>query len=277
MPRLLAISDLHVAQPANRRFVQEMPGDDDAWLILGGDVGESEADLRFVFETLGPRFARLVWVPGNHELWTIEDGGLRGEARYARLVDVCRSYGVLTPEDPYEIFPAAKTSASTEPPLVLAPMFLLYDYSFRPDDVRAEDALDWAAEANLVCTDEVLLHPDPHASRAAWCEARCRMTEQRLAAIPDTSATILVNHFPLRREHAFLPFIPRFSIWCGTRRTEDWHVRFRAKAVVFGHLHIRQRRELDGVTFHEVSLGYARQWNPEKASLYVRQIWPPAP
>jgi predicted phosphodiesterase len=270
--RLLAISDLHVRQPQNRRFVEELARAKDDWLILAGDLGESEADLRFVFETLAPRFARLIWVPGNHELWTVEEQGPRGEERYLRLVDLCRRYDVLTPEDPYERWP----DAPRESPIVIAPLFLLYDYSYRPDDVRAEDARAWAAEHGLVCTDEYLLHSDPHPSRAAWCEARCRTTEARLSAIPEHVGTILVNHFPLRQEHARLPLIPRFSIWCGTRTTEDWHRRFRAKAVVFGHLHIRQKRELDGVTFHEVSLGYSRQWDPSRPERYVRQIWPPA-
>jgi 3',5'-cyclic AMP phosphodiesterase CpdA len=265
--RLLAISDLHVSQPDNRRFVASIAGSPDDWLILAGDLGESEGDVRFVFETLRPRFGKLIWVPGNHELWTVEPEGLRGEMRYAHLIEVCRSYDVLTPEDPYARWP------ERGPELVIAPLFLLYDYSFRPDDVT--DPLAWAADEGLVCTDEVVLHPDPHPSRAAWCEARCRLTEERLAALPEDVGTILVNHFPLRREHAILPRIPRFSIWCGTRRTEDWHRRFRARAVVFGHLHIRQRREVDGVAFHEVSLGYRRQWDPSRAASYVRQIWPP--
>lgn len=241
------------------------------WLILAGDLGESGADLQFVFETLAPRFARLVWVPGNHELWTVEDGGPRGEERYRGLIEVCRRYDVLTPEDPYERWPGA----DDEPPLVIAPLFLLYDYTFRPDDVSVENARAWAAEHGLVCTDEFLLHPDPYFSREEWCKARCRATEQRLSAIPEDVGTILINHFPLRQEHAWLPRVPRFSIWCGTRRTHDWHLRFRAKAVVFGHLHIRQRRELDGVSFHEVSLGYRRQWDPSRPERYIRQIWPP--
>lgn len=267
--RLLAISDLHVRQQQNRRFVEQIAPAKDDWLILAGDLAESEDDVRFVFETLAPRFARLVWVPGNHELWTVERGGPRGEERYARLVETCRRYDVLTPEDPYERWPG------DGPPVVIAPLFLLYDYSFRPDEVAAEDALRWAAEHSIVCMDEYLLHPDPYPTRQAWCEARCRATEERLSALPEDVSTILVNHFPLRREHALLPRVPRFSIWCGTRRTEDWHVRFRAKAVVFGHLHIRQRRDVDGVMFHEVSLGYRRQWDPAHAERYIRRIWPP--
>jgi 3',5'-cyclic AMP phosphodiesterase CpdA len=268
-PHLLAVSDIHVRQPKNRRFIEEMPARKSDWLILGGDLGERPEDLEFIFGTLAPRFARLVWVPGNHELWTVEEGGLRGEERYQALVEVCRRYDVLSPEDPYERWPG------DGPPTVIAPLFLLYDYSFRPDDVAEVDALAWAAEHDLVCTDEFLLHPDPHPSRPAWCAARCAATEKRLAEIPADVGTILVNHFPLRREHARLPLVPRFSIWCGTRRTEDWHRRFRARAVVFGHLHIRQRRELDGVVFHEVSLGYQRQWDDSQPGRYVRHIWPP--
>jgi hypothetical protein len=123
--------------------------------------------------------------------------------------------------------------------------------------------------------DEAVLHPDPHPTREAWCAARCDETEARLAAIPADTATVLINHFPLRRDLAVLPAIPRFSLWCGTRRTEEWHVRFRARAVVSGHLHIRSTRWRDGVRFEEVSLGYPRQWRPETgAEAYLREILP---
>jgi len=264
--RLLAVSDLHVRQPQNRRFVEGMAASKDDWLILGGDLGESEDDLKFVFETLAPRFARLVWVPGNHELWSLEPGEPRGAKRYERLVEVARRYDVLTPEDEYARWPDDST-------LVVAPLFLLYDYTFRPDDVT--DPIAWAAEDGIKCADEMYLRSDPYPSAAAWCAARCDATEARLAALPSDTSTILVNHFPLRQAHARLPLVPRFSIWCGTRRTEEWHRRFRAKAVVFGHLHIRQERVVDGVVFHEVSLGYRRQWNEDHPERYVRQVWPP--
>jgi len=267
--RLLAVSDLHVRSGENRRFIEALRGHRDDWLVLAGDLAELEDDVRFVFETLAPRFARLVWVPGNHELWTTPRDGPRGEEKYAALVRLCRRYDVLCPEDVYERWPGEG------PPLVIAPLFLLYDYSFRPDDVPLARAREWAADAGLVCSDEIVLHPDPHASVADWCAARCELTARRLDALPADVGTILVNHFPLRQEHARLPRVPRFSIWCGTRRTEDWHVRYRAKAVVFGHLHLRQQRERDGVTFHEVSLGYRQQWDPAHADRYVRQIWPP--
>ena len=84
---------------------------------------------------------------------------------------------------------------------------------------------------------------------------------------------IVANHFPLRADLAVLPRIPRFSIWCGTTRTNDWHRRFNIEAVVYGHLHLRSSTVIDGVRFDEVSLGYPKQWNQRKPLAdYLRQI-----
>jgi 3',5'-cyclic AMP phosphodiesterase CpdA len=237
----------------------------DDWLILAGDLGETPDDLAFVFSTLGSRFAKLVWVPGNHELWSVPQAPRRGVAKYEQMVDVAMAHRVVTPEDPYEVFESDGRAAA------IAPLFVLYDYSFRPDDVPFERAVEWADESGVLCVDEELLHPDPYPSRQAWCQARVRATEERLMTLPADIPSVLVNHFPLRREHAVLPAIPRFSIWCGTRATEEWHERFRASLVLTGHLHIRATRRLAGTRFEEVSLGYSRQ-RPRDSNIddYVR-------
>ena len=102
----------------------------------------------------------------------------------------------------------------------------------------------------------------------------CEPPRRDWPSLPPDVRIILANHFPLRRDHAVLPRIPRFSIWCGTTKTEDWHRRFNVEAVVYGHLHLRASRELDGVRFDEVSLGYPKQWdqNTRGAEHYLRQI-----
>jgi hypothetical protein len=70
--RLLAISDLHVGYPQNRAYAEELsPGDPGDWLIVAGDVGESFTDVGFTLASLTRRFARVIWTPGNHELWTL--------------------------------------------------------------------------------------------------------------------------------------------------------------------------------------------------------------
>ena len=267
--RLLAISDLHLGHRQNREALARLGGFPDDWLIVAGDIGESASHLRLGLNELRSRFARVIWVPGNHELWSTRDATVHGVAKYEALVAACRTRGVLTPEDEYAVWPGVG------PPTVIAPMFLLYDYTFAPDDVPPERALDWAMEEGLFCGDEVLLKPEPFATRQAWCHARVAATEARLARIPSDQQTVLINHFPLRRDLAVLPAVPRFSIWCGTRRTEDWPLRFRARVVVSGHLHLRTTLWRHGVRYEEVSLGYPRDWRHEHGlDWYLREILP---
>ena len=255
--RLYAISDLHLSRRANREALTALSAHPDDWLIVAGDVGETETHLHFALATLTPRFQRLVWTPGNHDLWTLpqDRNPLRGEAKYRRLVDICRDYGVLTPEDPFAAWPPAN------PRYWLAPIFTLYDYSYRPDHVPTTEAVAWASESGIVSMDEDLLHHEPYPSRSVWCGLRCRYTEKRLATVDGDLPLVLINHFPLRQGHARLRRVPRFSVWCGTRRTDDWHTRFPVAVVVYGHLHIRHQHFDDGVRFEEVSLGYPGQWN----------------
>lgn len=269
--KLYALSDLHLSYAENRQALAEIAACPNDWLILGGDIGESRFHLELACETLLPRFRKLIWVPGNHEMWTLPSSTSRlsGLAKYEQFVEVCRSYGVLTPEDPYPVVSIGAEQVR------IVPLFLLYDYSFRPDDVPLESAVAWAAETGVYCADEKLLRCEPYVDVAEWCVARCRATEARLQKIKDGVPTVLINHFPLRRDLAWLPRIPRFSIWCGTRQTEDWHVRFNAAVVVSGHLHIRSTTYRDGVRFEEVSLGYPRQWKPyTTVNACVRQIMP---
>lgn len=269
--RLYALGDLHLRYEVTRRALQDLRPHPYDWLILAGDVGETEEHLRFALAVLTQRFARLLWVPGNHDLWTVptRPGDLRGEEKYQRLVAICREFGVLTPEDPYATWPGEGTRC------ILAPLFLLYDYTFRPDEIPVERAVEWAAEENLLCSDEVLLHPDPHLSKPDWCHARVCATEPRLAEAAGRAPLVIINHFPLRQDLAVLPRVPRFSIWCGTRKTEDWHLRYRAEAVIYGHLHIRATHHRDGVRFEEVSLGYPQNWDAGRGiEPYLRLILP---
>jgi 3',5'-cyclic AMP phosphodiesterase CpdA len=256
--RLFAISDLHVAFRENREIVENLrPSSDNDWLLVAGDVGELTADIEWALGHLRSRFSVVAWAPGNHELWTprTDPVQLRGERRYHYLVDVCRKLGVLTPEDPYPVWEGPWG------PVVVAPLFVLYDYSFRSGGARSKaEALTNAYGAGVVCSDEFLLHPDPYPSREAWCDARLSVTQARLDAVDPDLPMVLVNHFPLIREPTWALRYQEFALWCGTERTADWHRKYRAAAVIYGHLHIARTLWRDGVPFEEVSVGYPREW-----------------
>jgi len=270
--RILAVSDLHVAHPANRAIAERIrPTHPDDWLIIAGDVGELLGDITWALGLLAARFAKVIWTPGNHELWTHprDPVTLRGERRYLQLVQDCRALGVVTPEDEYPVW------AGPGGPVVIAPLFLLYDYTFLPPGAQnAAQGMEMARSAGIVCTDEFLLHPDPHPSRGDWCRARIAATEVRLEALDPALPKILVNHYPLVRDPTRLLRYPEFAQWCGTEATADWHTRFGATDAIYGHLHIPRQTVHDGVRFTEVSLGYPDEWSRRPSSEPVRQILP---
>jgi 3',5'-cyclic AMP phosphodiesterase CpdA len=264
---------LHVAFPENREVLENLrPQSPADWLLVAGDVAEKFADIEWALRLLSGRFTTVVWAPGNHELWThpSDEVQLRGEQRYAQLVSLCRSLGVLTPEDPYPVWDGPGG------PVTVAPLFLLYDYSFRPPGTADKaEGLAKAYASGVVCSDEWLLHPDPYPSREDWCQARIELTQARIEARDPELPVVFVNHFPLVRDPTRVLRYPEFAQWCGTERTADWHVRYGAAAVVYGHLHIPRTTWHDGVRFEEVSLGYPREWRARgRGPGQPRQILP---
>jgi predicted phosphodiesterase len=262
--RLWAIADIHLSYKQNREELEKLEPRPNDGLILAGDLGESAEHLRESFSKATECFRQVFWCPGNHELYTLptqKEFGARGVKKYEECVAIAREFGVKTPEDDYTLW------IGEGGPVLIAPIFTLYDYSFRPAHVKLEDALEWAREENIEATDEHILHPDPYPTRIEWCEALVESTEQKLseavAAHPGVKS-IIIGHWPLREDLVFIPRVPRFSLWCGTKKTIDWHKRFNAKVVVSGHLHIRRTDWRDDTRFEEVSLGYPRQWQESK-------------
>jgi 3',5'-cyclic AMP phosphodiesterase CpdA len=271
---LFAISDLHVVYAENRQIVRDMrPQQDGDWLVVAGDVGEMFADIEWALGLLSRRFEQVIWAPGNHELWTPRDDPMRlkGVARYERLVQMCRGLGVATPEDEYPVW------VGDGGPVMVAPLFVLYDYSFRAPGTRTKaESLARAHETGIVCTDEMMLFPDPYPDCESWCAARVAYTERRLSACDPSIPTVLVNHYPLVREPTRILRYPEFAQWCGTERTADWHLRFNASTVIYGHLHIPRTTWYDGVRFEEVSVGYPREWRTRAwAPGRLRPVLPP--
>ncbi|WP_341257594.1 metallophosphoesterase [Gordonia malaquae] len=260
MATLWAISDLHVSHRGNEQILDQIrPTDPGDWLIVAGDVAERTDDIVDTLRRLAARFAKVVWVPGNHELYTTAKDPLQifGVARYDYLVQACRDLGVITPEDIYPLFDPGDGSD----PVRVVPMFLLYDYTFRPEGTATTlQALAVARERNVVATDEFLLSPEPFGTRDAWSRARIDATRTRLEAIDPGEKTVLINHWPLRREPCDALMYPEFALWCGSELTADWHTRFNAVCSVYGHLHIPRTTWYDGVRFEEVSVGYPREW-----------------
>lgn len=96
--RIYAISDLHADIRDNRRLLERIPAREhrgDA-LIVAGDVADAPAVIRDTLAKLRERFARVFFVPGNHELWV--RGGAPGDSleKFQAVLDLCRAVDVRT-------------------------------------------------------------------------------------------------------------------------------------------------------------------------------------
>jgi len=250
-PTLFAVSDLHLDHRDNRDIAEAFrPDSAGDWLAVAGDIAHRQDHIIAFLARMRDHFDKVIFTPGNHDLWTIAGGEPRGHDRYCQLVERCRAMDVLTPEDPYPLWQDAEGA------IAVAAVFLLYDYSLRPDGTTKEAVL---ATARIQCNDEVLLSSDPYPDRESWCAARLAYTRGRLAAVPDHMRTVLISHWPLHPGPLGRLWYPEFSLWCGTRHTADWHRRYRAVRSVYGHLHIPLTDVYDGVRHQEVSLGYPRE------------------
>lgn len=269
--KLYAISDLHLSYPENRDALAQLPSYPEDWLALAGDIGETDDLFHYALDILTHRFARVIWVPGNHDLWVHPAADQwYGESKYQHLVDICHEYNVLTPDDAYYEWTGEGTNCW------IVPMMLLYDYSFRPPDIVYDEAVNWAHDSGLMCKDEYFLNSRPYSCVPEWCAKRVEYTQQRISQLDLSKPIVLINHYPLNEQPLKrLIRIPRFSIWCGTSSTVNWHRQFPVHVVVYGHLHIRATDFYDGVRFEEVSLGYPKHWDTSKnISHYLRQILP---
>ena len=244
---LWAVSDLHAAVKANAARIDEIqPADPSDWLIVAGDVAERTDLVIQILGQLRRRFAQVIWVPGNHELFSRSTERHQGREKYDELVESCRAIDVLTPEDPYPVFNG----------VTLVPLFTLYDYSFRGAGMTVEQAVAAARDKQIMMTDEFAIAP--FVDIRAWCWDRLAYSIKRLSRI--NGPTILINHWPLIQEPTLDMRIPEIALWCGTRHTRTWAERYNAQAVIYGHLHMPGEREVAGVRHIEVSLGYPREW-----------------
>ena len=130
--RLWAIADLHLSYKANREELEHLQPRPNDGLILCGDLGETPDHLRIAFQAATACFRHVFWAPGNHELYTMPaqgsgGDGPRGKHKYDECVGIAREFGVRTPEDDYLLWEGEGG------PCLIAPIFTLYDYSFRPD------------------------------------------------------------------------------------------------------------------------------------------------
>ena len=219
------MSDLHVRYPENRAIVEGLrPVSDGDWLIVAGDVAERVDDVVGTLTLLRERFATVVWVPGNHELWTRQKEGVALRGRSVTTTSCRRAApSACSPRRTRSRSGRARAGRGRR---AAVPALRLLVPARRHRDRRGRPGCRLHRRRGV--HDEYLLAPDPYPDRAAWCAARVAYSRARLDACDPDLPTVLVNHWPLTRLPTRVLRYPEFALWCGTTATADWHVRYRA-------------------------------------------------
>jgi predicted phosphodiesterase len=118
--RVFAISDLHLDYAENARWLVHLSESDyrSDVLILAGDLSEEHRLLAWGFESFVGRFRRVLYVPGNHELWVSD--GAKPSTSLDRFALVCR----IAADSGISMTPLEEDSVT------VVPLLGWYDYSF---------------------------------------------------------------------------------------------------------------------------------------------------
>ena len=250
--RVFAISDLHVDYDANARWIANLSCveyKDDA-LIVAGDVTDVSRLLDWCLGILAKRFKKVMFVPGNHELWVLRDQERKHSfQKFHEVRAVVEGAG-------------ASTEAYSLEGICLIPLLGWYDYSFgQPSDDLRATWMDFRAcrwPGGLAET-EIAAH------FAAMNDAQ---------PVPPSDIVITYSHF-VPRIDAMPSSIPnRYkSLYpvLGSAFLERQLRRFAPKIHVYGHSHVNQRVGINGVSYVNNAFGYVHEWWTSKRLLCIHE------
>ena len=235
--RIFALSDIHVDYEVNAKWVANLSAADyrDDVLILAGDVTDELRLLEWCLTTLASRFRRVMFVPGNHELWVVRDGGEKNSLqKFQEVARVVEGSG-------------ASMRPFREPNVAVIPLFGWYDYSFgEPSDELRSMWMDYYA-----CR-----WPAGFEERQITAHF-CALNGGRFGSDDDTVITF--SHFLPRIDvmPSYIPSSRRLLYPVLGSTALERQLRLHSPNIhVYGHSHVNRSAELDGVLYINNAFGY---------------------
>jgi predicted phosphodiesterase len=234
---VFAVSDVHVDYDENRRWLESLSKEDyrHDLLILAGDVADDCRLIAFAFRILVTRFRKVLFVPGNHDLWVSPGQPCTTSfEKFAEISAIASSEGVsIEPHDEAEVS--------------IVPLYAWYDFSFArptadlqarwrdfrecrwPDGVSPSAVTDYFLGLN-----EPALH-------------RCRKTLISFSHFVPRIEVMPPNVPPKHR--ALYPVLGSIRLGEQVRRLES-------VIHVYGHSHVNREVVLEGTTYINNAYGY---------------------
>jgi len=252
--RVFALSDIHVDYKVNAEWVANLSIADyqDDLLILAGDVTDTPSLFQWCLTTLAMRFRKVLFVPGNHDLWVIRDGRQKTSFdKFKELETLVNSSGAVM-------------TAYYEHDLAIIPLFGWYDYSFGfPSDELKSMWMDYQA-----------------------CRWPGGFAEQEIADYFD-SLNDIQPPVDAKTVITFSHFLPRIDVMpavippakrllypiLGSIKLERQLRLLKPVIHVYGHSHVNRRVKLEGVSYINNAFGYPSEtWIASRQLLCIHEL-----
>lgn len=235
--RVFALSDIHVDVETNARWVEGLSFQDyqDDVLILAGDISDLPRKLAACLEAFALRFMKVVYVPGNHDLWVLR--GARGKNSFDKFEEVSAI--------------ATDCGVSMQPfrhkGVTLVPLLGWYDYSFgMPSKELLDTWMDFKA-----CR-----WPEGVGVREI---SAYFVQKNQLCVDGGGGATISFSHFVPRIDlmPEYIPLSARVLYPVLGSEILERQIRILGSQLhVYGHSHVNRNVSIDGVRYVNNAFGY---------------------
>ncbi len=237
--RIYALSDVHIDYEENQNWLLQLSESDykDDILLLAGDVTDILSSLTEAFEALARRFYKVLYVPGNHDLWVLRSGDKNSFEKFDRIISLANDLKIQT--QPLHLGPIS-----------IVPLFAWYDYSFASPSVELKKswvdfkACKWPPELNEKdITGNFLSLNKPH------------LTVQNQTIITFSHFVPRIDVMP-----SFIP-LSKQSLYpvLGTSLLEKQIRTLGSTLHVYGHSHVNMRVTLDNVAYINNAFGYPHE------------------
>jgi len=235
--RIFAVSDIHIDYDENAKWVANLSISEyqDDVLILAGDVTDIRQLLDWCLCTLVKRFRKVLFVPGNHDLWVIREEPTKDSLQ--KFNDVCtvvESSG-------------ASMQEFRQHGVSIIPLLGWYDYSFGEP---SQDLRSMWMDYHSCRWPAGFTEKDIMSHFAAF--------NTRQVSLPGDTV-ITFSHF-LPRIDLMPGFIPNqhkllYPV-LGSVELERQLRRLNPDIHVYGHSHFNRQVKIDGVSYINNAFGY---------------------
>lgn len=256
--RCAVISDLHAAArlPAVVRAIgAQVESARAEWVICAGDVGAGGAGdaLRCLGELDAACGGRLLFVPGNHDIWCPRD----------RLGDSWDEWKRLL------TFPGnlERGNRTLGPGLCAVGTGGWYDYSLAAPGPWTTADIHRKAWGTARWRDADFARwgaPDPDVCLAFGQLLEERLAEAHTAGLQPLVVTHVIPFGTVVQRHPDDPARSFCAAFLGSVRYGEAIAAAGAALAVFGHTHVRRRGEDSGVPYVCAPLGYVKEWTHAK-------------